>query len=104
MNRIKKMKKNEFISYRIKNIETSGNNEDSKNIKDISPIRSFEIKITKMKNLKIFDKKEKEEDNNLFNKLKKIKAKQKLASIKETKKKSNFLYFNNIQSDKQIKF
>ena len=102
MNRIKKMKKNEFISYRIKNIETSGNNEDSKNIKDISPIRSFEIKITKMKNLKIFDKKEKEEDNNLFNKLKKIKAKQKLASIKETKKKSNFLYFNNIQSDKQI--
>jgi hypothetical protein len=55
-----------------------------------------------MKNLKIFDKKEKEEDNNLFNKLKKIKAKQKLASIKETKKKSNFLYFNNIQSDKQI--
>ena len=103
------MKKNEFISYRIKNIDTSGNNEDSNDITDISPIRSYEIKIKKIKNLKNLDKKgitkinnEKEEDNNLFNKLKKIKAKQKLSSIKEIKKKSNFLYFNNIQSDKQI--
>ena len=105
------MKKNEFISYRIKNIDTFGNNEDSKDITDVSPIRSFEIKISKIQNIKCFDKKniknlkiasEKEEDN-FFNKLRKIKqGKQKLSSIKEIKKKSNFIYFSNIQSDKQI--
>ena len=111
MNCIKKMKKNEFISYRIKNINTSKNNEDSKDITDISPIRSYEFKIAQIKNFKSFDIKNikkirikhDKENNDFFHKLQKIKqSKHKLSALKDSKKKSNIIYFNNIQCDRQI--
>ena len=98
MNCIKKMKKNEFISYRIKNINTSKNNEDSKDITDISPIRSYEFKIAQIKNFKSFDIKnikkirikQDKKNNDFFHKLQKIKpSKHKLSALKDSKKKSS---------------
>ena len=99
---------NEFVSYKICSKDSLRNNDNLIDILDISPLKSYEIRIAKMPTIK----KAKEqklnlsiklnhynEKKNLYFNVHKLKTKKKnLSTIKTPKKRINVLFFNYLQN------
>ena len=101
------MNKN-FFSYRIKKNESTLNNDNLLDLMDISPLRSYEIKIAKIPamkniynknlNLSIQLKQSNDNKNLLFNFQKLQNKNTNISSLGTPKKKINLLFFGDMQN------
>ena len=99
---------NNFFSYRIKKNESTLNNDNLVDLMDISPLRSYEIKIAKIPAMKnIYNKnlnlsiqlKQSNDNKNLLFNLHKLQNKNtNISSLGTPKKKINLLFFGDIHN------
>ena len=106
------MKKNEFISYKINNYDSSRNAENLMDLMSISPLKSYEIRLAKIPLIKNFNEKninisiklkKSNENKNLLVKFNQIKNQNRnLSVIRTPKKRINILFYNDIKNQKKL--
>ena len=106
------MKKNEFISYKINNNDSSRNAENLMDLMSISPLKSYEIRLAKIPLIKNFNEKninisiklkKSNENKNLLVKFNQIKNQNRnLSVIRTPKKRINILFYNDIKNPNKL--
>ena len=106
------MKNNEFISYKINNYDSSRNTENLMDLMNISPLKSYEIRLAKIPLIKNLNEnklnisiklKNNIEKKNLLVQFNKIKNQNRnLSVIRTPKKRINILFYNDMKNKNKL--